>query len=131
MKFSVAFPTNWKVNTNQANNILLIALSPLENAGDMFQENTNILVERVPSNMSLDEYYKINIKNLKVNVQSFKELSCTDVTIGGIAGKKALYTFTMDSHQIKTLFYVVIKNKLAYLITHTSLPSSLMTPTPT
>jgi len=114
--FSVKVPSGWDIEEKKMNTDL-IAVSPEESLEDTFRENFNVLVESLPREMTIDEYYQKGMPLFKEFAKEFKQHGNGEEVIDG-----AKFRFDVVSHQmgplrIKVLQYLYVKNKKGYLIT--------------
>jgi hypothetical protein len=55
-----------------------------ENTGDEFNPNVNVLIDRVPNDMTVEEYREGNIKLSRTSIDSWQLHSQQPVTLGGL-----------------------------------------------
>ena len=111
----INIPPGWKTQKN-IDGIFLTAISPFEDKDDMFQENFNIVVEKIPSTMSVDKYYELNMKTLKRDFPTFLHNESGETTISGKNARWATYFLFANNTKLKAIVYLVTNNNLGYAI---------------
>jgi hypothetical protein len=95
---------------------LFFLYSPLEDDYDDFQENCNLMKEKLPGKYSMEEYMKASINAVK------------DVYTGLVIEEtgKNYYIFSgiVNDIEVKQIQYYYIKNNIAYILTFTSAPET-------
>ncbi len=117
-KFSIEFPESWEVKENYYGTTVM-ALCPLENNFDNFRENINVVVESLPSNTSLNDYFSSSIKSLK-QLNNFNDEFSGLEELGKAQAKWLYYTHEMGAYKLKVILYQLVNNGKGYSITCTS-----------
>ncbi|MGB2754571.1 MAG: hypothetical protein WBD75_10330 [Phycisphaerae bacterium] len=121
--FSIRFPAEWEQKENVMGSVV-IALSPAEGADDAFRENVNVVVEALPSPMTLDEYFNLSMANLRKLLTEARQPEIADARIGGEAAKQVVYQTTMGQIRVKSMLYVAVKGQRGYAVTCSATPDS-------
>jgi len=121
--FSIRFPAEWEQKENVMGTVV-IALSPAEGADDPFRENVNVVVEALPSPMTLDEYFNLSRVNLGKLLTEARQPEIADARIGGEAAKRVVYQTTMGQIGVKGMLYVAVKGNRGYALTCSATPDS-------
>lgn len=94
-------------------------------AKDGFRDNTNVIIENLPSKISLDDYLKLSLRNAPTLIKGFSVKSQDEITLGG--GDKAIrviYTGSVsNSPEMQFLAIVAVNDKRAATVTFTAPPS--------
>ncbi|MCX6089816.1 MAG: trypsin-like peptidase domain-containing protein [Candidatus Atribacteria bacterium] len=118
--FTLKYPNSWTSTIQTLMNQEVVAfLAPTDNPQDVFRENLNILIENLPSEMSLQNYFSLTMDQLKTfpDVQ-FRENY--DATISGQPGKVLVYSRTLDGKELTYSQVYIIRGIKAYVLTFTA-----------
>jgi len=119
--YSIEFPGGWtKIDTTFSGLQFVGAVSGPSGAGDQFAENIGIAVQELPLELSSAEYLDLTVAGLKATMSDFKELKRRDFTLDGGAGKKLVFSYTLNGRKIKDALYEVVKGFKAYVIVGTA-----------
>ena len=121
--FSIRFPAEWEQKENVMGTVV-IALSPAQGTDDPFRENVNVVVEALPSLMTLDEYFNLSMVNLKKLLAAGQEPEVSDITLGGEKAKRVVYQTMMGQIGVKGTLYVAVKGQRGYALTCSATPES-------
>lgn len=121
--FTFSFPSNWTVvnSTHEDNGV--ITLSP-PNKYDLFGEKMTFGMEKLQSNMSLDNYSKQAIKILSTALQEFHLIDSNPFTISDTVWERILFTHETDNRVVKVLQVWTIKDYYVYVISFGTAPDS-------
>lgn len=119
--FSKKFPKDWGIKEGFMNTEV-IALQPIENEEDDFRENVNVVIEKLPQNINIDEYLNLNIINLNKFFANYNEVERGKTYLEDEEARWLIYSGQMGNYDLKYLVYVAIRKKSAYIITCTSIP---------
>lgn len=114
--FSIIVPAEWDIEERKMNTDV-IAVSPGESAEDTFRENFNVLVESLPKEMTLDEYYMKGMPIFKEFAKEFIQHAGGFEEIDGEKFRYDVVSHKMGPLRIKVLQYLYVKGKKGYLIT--------------
>lgn len=117
---SIVPPEGWVTDESQPLKRVVAFLGPTE---DDFAVNMVILIRKLPYEISLEEFIKEGKKDL-VNFQDFNMVSERDRIIDGIEAHEWVFTFKMDTFNLKEKQVFLIKNGKVYLITCAALQSN-------
>ena len=121
--FSITGPQGWEKKTGEMGTEVMY-LSPQEGAGDQFRENLNVVVEKLPSAMSLDGYLRAALPNVKKMLTDYDLLEQARTSINGVKAERMVFTHRMGAMEIKALQYYLVKDKRAYIVTCTANPDT-------
>jgi hypothetical protein len=119
--FSLKLPKEWETKEGFMGSSV-ISLSPLENSADQFRENVNVVVEKMPGEMPLDEYFTGNIANMKKFFTEFQEDEKGNTSIDETDAKWLVYSGKMGTLSVKNKVYFIIHDKRGYTITCSATP---------
>ena len=122
--FQVNYPQAWLTQNRDdffAEGILF--LSPLENNADRFQERVSILVENLTEEMSLGEYTKQSVAEIKrLSTPNTSEAQLAN--LDNNPARQIVYSSEENGTSVQRMQTWTIKNNRAYIITYTALPES-------
>ncbi len=105
--YSLILPIEWEQKEGYMGTSV-IALSPQENISDRFRENVNIVVEKLPYQMSLYEYFDLNIINMQRFLSNFIQHEAGQKEIDTYDSKWLIYLHTINQINIKVLVYFFV-----------------------
>ncbi len=121
--YTLTCPDSWEKKTDYMGTDV-IYLSPLEDSNDEFRENVNVIVEKLPSNMGLNQYVDISLKNAGKMLTDYRNLENSAVQLNGLDAQRIVSIYRMGDMRICALSYVIVKGRKAYTITCTALDST-------
>jgi hypothetical protein len=123
--FSIKYPAEWEVKTDDESGAAVIFLSPLENDLDFFKESINIVVQDISANpMSLGKYTETAIFQMRaVFKQYLNVVESTGTKLSGLPAHRFTFTGTGDGAQLKYMSTWTIKGYTAYQVTYVALNS--------
>lgn len=121
--YTLTCPDSWEKKTDYMGTDVMF-LSPLEGPGDEFQENVNVIVEKLPSGMGLEQYVKISLKNAKQILTDYAILENSTVQLNGLDAQRFLISHRMGNMKLHALVYVIVKGRKAYTVTCTALDNT-------
>lgn len=124
--FSMKFPAAWEKNEGVGGRIVM-AQVPKDGSTDQFRENVNVIVERLPKAMTLDEYFQQSVTNMKKILNEFQDQEKGQGFIDDYDAKWMVYTHRMGASTLKVLVYMIVKDNRGYVITCTALPDRFYT----
>jgi len=119
--FTVTYPTGWVAQDADANDLGVVAgfLAPGE---DMNSSSIYITlqVEKLPEgmNLTLSQYGKAALSNLKKAVPDLKILAESDIPIGGQPGHAVVYNLMSDGLEYRVLRAWTVQGDAAYVFTY-------------
>ena len=114
--FSIKFPEKWALQEGFRNSIVR-AENPHYSEDKVFQETINIVADRLPSGMDIDEYHASARSVLQ---DSFPGLAFGENGTSVIDNRKAYwftYTYNLVPVEIKSVVYSIMKDGKVFLIT--------------
>ncbi|MBE7463556.1 MAG: hypothetical protein HS116_08640 [Planctomycetes bacterium] len=121
--FSIVLPETWERQEN-AHGTVVLALSQQADASDTFRENINVVVEDLPNEYSVSDYYDANQVQLRKVMTDFVEVQLGDTIIQGQPAKRLVFTHRMGELNLKVLQYYFSKGKRGFVVTCTAAPGS-------
>jgi hypothetical protein len=118
----MTFPSDWKVTQNYSDFVVLLGISPKEDANDDFLENVNVVKEKAKG-YSLESYHEASLRNLKL-FTNYQLVSTEDTTINGFDTKKTIFTATLNDNELKFMDYIFHEENFGYVITCTALENT-------
>ena len=122
--YTISLSSSWTENkADEKGNKSFVGVSPSESPDDSFIEN--ITVSTTPNiDQSLKSYFKDRVNRIKFSVKDFHQTSEGDETINGNKAKFVIYTFDYNGVTMQMIAYIIVKNKIAYVITGSALQST-------
>lgn len=121
MGFSVKSPVGWeRSDTTYMGQSVTFIRHPRENNQDQFMENANIVTEKIGT-LDTDNYLEVSVKNMENGLTNFTHEPVQDVKMGDYDFKKIRYSHTYSGIDIDAEVYFYFKDKVAYLITCSTL----------
>jgi hypothetical protein len=120
-RFSIKFPETWKTEEGVYGTTVM-SLSPLSKSSDRFQENVNVVVEKIPRSIELEKYVELNVKNLSQMLPSSKIIGRGETRINGEEARWLLVNFDFAGTKMKSIVYIVVHNGRGYAITCSAVP---------
>ncbi|GEM_PF-1969429 len=121
--FSLEYPADWVIREDFMG-ILFVALAPLEDAADLFQENINVGAEDIGDmQVGLAAYHALGLRELENYITGFNLLISDEAIIAGRAAKIAIFSGRQGDLDLKWLQGQVLHRGLAYTITYTAEPA--------
>ena len=91
--FKIKHPANWfETEVDFQGNHMIAFISPYKSLEDVFPEETNVVIGKIPKDLSFDSYYDGNIKVLRSVIRNFNLIETRPVTFSGIPAKEIIYT---------------------------------------
>jgi hypothetical protein len=128
--FSFSYPSSWTVvnNTHKDNDV--ITLMPPNNY-DLFGEKMTFGMEKLQSNMSLQEYSDKAIKILSIALADFHLIDSSPFLLSDSIWERISFTHETDNRIIKVLQFWSIKDDYVYIISFGTTPDSYFSYLPT
>jgi len=121
--FSIKFPKDWE-NKEGFMGTDVISLSPRENTADQFRENVNVVVEKIPDGMSLNDYFNANLPKLSKVVQNFQNKETGTTTINDNDAQWLIYAGSIGTINLKSKQYYMVHDNKGYVITCSATPGT-------
>ena len=122
-KIEVKYPKTWtrKDGLKEYPGLIAVFLSARESAGDIFQENVNLIVQDLSTNpMTLSNYVLLSTNQVNKLISESKILESQDFVWNGLPAHFMVYQGKQAQMLLKFYQAVTIKNSKAYLITYTA-----------
>ena len=121
--FSIKFPKEWE-NKEGFMGTDVISLSPRENAADQFRENVNVVVEKIPDGMSLNDYFDTNLPKLSKVIRDFQQVETGNTIINDNVAEWLIYTGSIGTINLKSKQYYIVHDNKGYVITCSATPGT-------
>ncbi len=128
--FSFSYPSSWTVLNNVHKDNDVITLMPPNNY-DLFGEKLTFGMEKLQSNMSLQEYSDKAIKILSIAMQDFHLIDSSPFLLSDSIWERISFTHETDNRIIKVLQFWSIKDDFVYIISFGTTPDSYFSYLPT
>lgn len=117
--YSMSYPSTWEAKDDANKQASFIIYAPMDAKNDQFKENINLIVG-ANKNISLDEYVKISISEIKKGIKS--AVFTTNEKAKNINGEyyKMIYTGELRGGHYKWEQYYFMINNTVYVLTFTS-----------
>jgi serine/threonine-protein kinase len=122
--FRVDYPRSWsKQNRDDFLATGAVFFSPLENDADRFKEQVSVLVEDLSSDLSLSEYTKQSLAEIKqLSDPNIGEAKV--VAMGTNEGRQIIYQGEENGNPVQRMQTWSVNGDRAYVITYTAVPES-------
>jgi len=117
--FSIAVPEKWETRENHMGTAVIF-LSPRETQNDLFLENLNIVVERLPAGTERSSYLNESVKNMARMLEGFKSGKPELYRLHRYDAGRAAYSDTLGTLRLESTVTMVACGGKAYVITCTS-----------
>ena len=122
--FSIDYPKAWsKQNRDDMFSRGAVFLSPLENDTDKFREKVSILVEDLSADMSLAEYTRSSVAQIK-QLSDPNVAPAQTVNLGKETARRVVYNGLEDGNWVRRMQTWTVVGDRAYVITYTAQPES-------
>jgi serine/threonine-protein kinase len=122
--FSIDYPKAWsKQNRDDMFSRGAVFLSPLENDADRFREKVSILVEDLSADMSLADYTRGSIAQIK-QLSDPNVAPAQTVNLGKETARRVVYNGLEDGNWVRRMQTWTVVGDRAYVITYTAQPES-------
>lgn len=124
-EISIVTPAGFtRIDTTTMGQKAIFLMSDREGSTDMFQENLNVIIERV-GDISFDSYMELTESNMDKFLQKYKKRGIKDITVDGTPAKSFDYSHSMGMYDIDANAVILMKNEKAYIITSTALAGGM------
>ena len=122
--FRVDYPDVWsKLNRDDFFTTGVVFLSPLENDADLFKERVSVMVENVAEDISLTEYTKQALAEIKqLSDPNIGEAQVTN--LAQEPARQIIYNGEENGNAVRRMQTWSVKNSQAYVITYTATAAS-------
>lgn len=117
-KYSIAYPTDWELNTSEQMNTSFILFSPLTSPEDVFRENVNLLIQDLSTySLDFDAYIALSVKQLPSLFPQGKIHESIKVATETLLYQKIIYSGLQGETLLKFMMYCWVIDKTAYVLT--------------
>ncbi|MCL2700678.1 MAG: DUF1795 domain-containing protein [Phycisphaerae bacterium] len=123
--YSFIPPASWELGAS-GGMIDVIYMRPAAAQPEVFRENLNVAVEKLPQVLTLDEYAQAAQAMMALAFREFEVVSLTDIVMGNIQGKRLVCTYSWGGIElfVQSAFYIAVKDQKAYVMTCGSTPEN-------
>lgn len=112
--YSIHVPTGWEHKMKERGTDLFVIVP--DGREDGFAENLNVMIEKLPSGISKDQYYDAS-KTQLATLTGGAPVSEEDLMIHGHEARKMRYQFSMGAMNLDNDVYIIVRPNAAYIIT--------------
>jgi hypothetical protein len=117
--FTLDYPSAWTAEEVTDQPGVLIALFQRQSAGDGFAENVNVLLEELPSGVTLDQYTAANKANLERAFTNFEVLEEEPQNIGEAPAFWIRYDAEQQGQRLSFLQAWLVDGSRAFVLSYT------------
>lgn len=114
--YKITLPENWQVQRGFMG-LDVFAAAPFENKEVGSRANISVISTEGDQELTLDQYFNLNIENLKSKLSDFKQIESGKAMLSGTEARKLVYSHQMNGLDIKVIQYFILKGKKGYVIT--------------
>lgn len=115
--YSIDYPKGWDLTEGS----IVIFLGPIK---DGVNVNVNVVVEKIPSSIDLEDYAAAGEQQLETTFTNYQKETEYNSVINNEHCVIRVYTWTYQDQDLKQKQAYFVKNKKAYIITCTSSPNT-------
>lgn len=122
-RFKIKYPEKWEKQEPQNPLIsdVVVFISPKKNSADSYQEKITVSIEDLSKNpMSLDEYNKWSVNQIKTTYTDFKILEENSKTLANNPGHVVVFDAKDEEKDTKKMQTWTLMNNKAYVLTYTA-----------
>jgi len=112
-RFSIVPPAGWQIKQDPGGSGAAF-LEPPQGPADDFRENINIVVAKLPADMGLEAYAKVNDDNLTKCATDYQELESATVVINGQDARRTVFRHKVGALDLQVLSYLLVKGGRGY-----------------
>lgn len=118
--FELQYPEAWGLDAEAEGNILVKLMNPRIDEGDEpGLASINVVKEDLRGNtLSLDEYLKMSLDNLKKQMDGVNIDTQKDKTVNGLPCKEVVYSFEMEGMKMKLMQRIYVRSGSGWVITY-------------
>lgn len=118
--YTIQAPDGWTEGDTTVSGAKLTTIkSPSDGPEDNFMENITVVTED-SKGYDLNSYTSTNRKNMNTQLENLNFLSEENLTIGSVAAKAVVYSFSYSGFALKNTAYFLVKDNIGYVITCTA-----------
>lgn len=117
--FTLDYPTGWVVEELPGQPAVLVALFQRQSAGDGFAENVNVLLEELPSGVSLERYTEANVESLERAFSNFEVLEDREEPIGAVPAHWIRYDADEQGRRLSFLQAWLVDGDRGFVLSYT------------
>lgn len=123
--YSIEAPKSWK-SLPSTGVVDVMLMAPIKK-GASFNSNINVVVEKLPGNISVQKYTQQSLKMMSMVFPNYVQLS-SNKFVAGITGEKIVYTGELNSGlKLQNCVYLFTAGRNGYVITGSSTPEIFAT----
>jgi hypothetical protein len=115
-KYSITVPTDW-TKSEDTKGLDVMFMGPPNPEDQISDATMNVKTGPLPAQISLDQFYSVNIESLKKDFKDFKIIEEGKRLIDGHPTKYIVYSYDQSGMSITIRQYFLIKDQVAYLFT--------------
>ncbi|NUQ01767.1 MAG: hypothetical protein HUU35_18130, partial [Armatimonadetes bacterium] len=119
--FSIALPNDWQ-QTEQYEGTAVAAFGPAASP-TAARPTLNVVVETVPENLTIEEYFHTSQENLGGFMRGYKQIETGDVVLAGKSARWLISSYRLGEKDFQAMAWFVINGPSAYVITCAAEPA--------
>lgn len=121
-QFKIKYPEKWEKQElqNPTSPDVVVFTAPKKNSADSFQEQVIISIEKLDKPMSLDEYNKWSLNQIKTTSSDVKILEENSKTLANNPGHAVVFDAKDGEKDTKKMQTWTLMNNQAYVLTYTA-----------
>ncbi len=123
--FAIRFPDDWEVLDEAYEGVAVVAMSPVEHAGDGFRENTTVVVSRIPRQWDTAALFEANTRDMRANIAGYDEETRGSLRVDGVDFPWVSYAHRVDGVAMRAQTYMVACNGRGYFLSCTATPGGM------
>ena len=121
--YSIIPPAGWEQQPGRGATDVMFAC-PVGQHSENFRENISVGTETLSKAMSLDDYMQSGPDKEFRRLEGFRYVSVTDVDLGNVKAKRAVFTCSFHDASLQTVVYVAVKGDRGYILACASTPEN-------
>jgi hypothetical protein len=117
--FTIQHPKDWEKQVG-AMGSAVVMLSPREGDSDKFRENVNVLVQKLPDKMTLDQYTKMSLEQAPTLITGFDLLDQGSTQLAGRPARRVHYRGEQGSFRLEWEQVWTVLGGQAFILTYTA-----------
>ena len=121
------YPSNWKMQEHLETGALVVFVSPLDNALDIYPDNANITIQDISKNpLNLEEYARLAVDQLIAvfGNEQIRDLETTPTRLAHLPARKIVYIAKTQEADLKIMHVLALDGMTAYQFTYSGLSAT-------
>ena len=117
--FTIQYPKDWEKQVGALGSAVAM-LSPPEGDSDKFRENVNVLVQKLPDKMTLDQYTKLSLDQAPKLITGFDLLDQGPTQLAGRPARRIHYRGEQGAFRLELEQVWTVLGGQAFILTYTA-----------